>query len=89
MLEIVLSGKPSERSLITPPGVSNEKINFLRKTVKMCFQDPDLLKTAQKMALPVNPLTGEDAERGVNNILKLDPTEIEKLKNVLFEKYVR
>jgi tripartite-type tricarboxylate transporter receptor subunit TctC len=89
MMEIVMSGKASERSLITPPGVSSEKIIFLRKLARTCFQDPDLLKTAKKMALPISPLTGEDAERGVNNILKLTPGEIEKLRYVIFEKYVR
>ncbi len=89
MLDIVMSGKPSERSLLTPPGVALEKITFLRKLAQTSFRDPELLKAAQKMALPVSPLTGEDAEAGVNTILKLSPKEVEKLRYVIFDKYVR
>ena len=88
MMQIIFSGKPTERSLITPPGVSIEKINFLRKTVSTCFKDPELVKKAKKAMLLVNPVTGEEAEASIKKLFKVSPEEIEKLKYIIFKKYL-
>ena len=88
MLEIVMLGKAAWRSVITPPGVSSEKINFLRKTVSACLQNPDFLKKAQKVGFLVHPLTGEDAEASVEKTLKTSPEEAKQLKHLIFEKYL-
>ena len=88
MMQIIFSGKPSERSLITPPGVSVEKISFLRKMVQTCFSDPELVKKSKKAMLLVNPVTGKEAEASIKKMFKVSPKDIEKLKYIIFKKYL-
>jgi len=89
MMEIVNYGKPAGRCVITPPGVSREKIDFLRKVVADAYRDPEFLKRAKKMGLLVHPMSGKDAEVGVAKTLGAPPEEIKKLKYILTEKYLR
>ncbi len=85
--EIIALGQASGRAVVTPPGVSNEKIRFLRKLVDDCLKDPEFIKKTQKVGLPLNPLTGEQTMALVEKALNVSPEEVKKLKQIMFEKY--
>ncbi|MFC1814364.1 Bug family tripartite tricarboxylate transporter substrate binding protein [Thermodesulfobacteriota bacterium] len=85
--EIIALGQASGRAVITPPGVSNEKIRFLQKVVFASLKDPEFIKKTQKVGLRLNPLTGEETAVLVEKALKVSPAEVKKLKHILFEKY--
>ena len=48
MMELIMKGNASGRALITPPGVSNEKIAFLRKVTAAALKDSDYVNKREK-----------------------------------------
>jgi hypothetical protein len=46
-------------------------------------KDPELLKEAAKANLEINPGSGEDLERNVKELLRLDPPLVARLKEIL------
>jgi hypothetical protein len=47
------------------------------------MKDPEFLADAKKAKLDINPLDGEELERNVKDIFKLDPKLIPKAKEIL------
>jgi hypothetical protein len=45
--------------------------------------DPELLKEAAKANLEINAGSGEDLERNVKELLRLDPALVTRLKEIL------
>ncbi|MDP2267638.1 MAG: hypothetical protein Q8K46_00570, partial [Deltaproteobacteria bacterium] len=76
------------RAVVTPPGVSKEKIAFLRKVLTTVLNDPDYLKKVEKAGFFSEPLSGEKTAESVEKALSITPAEATRLKYVLFEKYL-
>jgi hypothetical protein len=47
------------------------------------MKDPEFLADAKKANLDVEPITGQEMERIINGIFKLDPALVAKLKSIL------
>jgi hypothetical protein len=47
------------------------------------MKDPEFLADAKKANLDVEPITGQEMERIINGIFKLDPALAAKLKSIL------
>jgi hypothetical protein len=45
--------------------------------------DPELLAEAKKAKLDINPLKGEELEANIKEIFKLEPSLVERLKEIL------
>ena len=88
MLDILFTARGTGRAVITAPGVPEEKVVFLRKTLMDCLGDKGLLKKAKKVQLDVEPLSGKEAQGIAEKAMKLTPDEVKQLKNLLFEKYL-
>ncbi|MEX0624879.1 Bug family tripartite tricarboxylate transporter substrate binding protein [Saccharospirillum sp.] len=46
-------------SLIAPPGVPEDRIEFLREAFNATMADPEFIAEAQERSIPINPQTGE------------------------------
>jgi hypothetical protein len=46
-------------------------------------KDPELLNEAGKANLEINPGSGEDLERNVRELLRLEPSVIARLREIL------
>ena len=55
----------------------------LRRAFMAVMKDPEFLADAKKAKLDINPLDGEELERNVKDIFKLDPKLIPKAKEIL------
>lgn len=66
-----------------PPGTPKERVQTLRKAFLDMLKDSDFLADAKKSRLDIDPLTGEELERTVAELFKLDPMVVAKLKGVL------
>jgi len=88
MMEIITMGQASGRAVITPPGVSNEKIAFLRNVISACLSDPEFLKKAQTVGLELDPVPGDQTAANVEKALEVTPDEIQKLKHAISSKYM-
>ena len=74
------------RSLATPPGVSQDKIDFLRAAFAKAVATPGFAASMKKSKLRVTPNTGEEIQKVVNDSLKIKPEIVAKARELLFGK---
>jgi tripartite-type tricarboxylate transporter receptor subunit TctC len=71
------------RPYLLPPGTPKDRVEILRSAFLETVKDPELLKEAAKANLEINPGSGEDLERNVKELLRLDPPLVARLKEIL------
>ena len=71
------------RPYVLPPGTPKDRVEILRTSFMAVVKDPELLKEAAKANLEINPGSGEDLERNVKELLRLDPALVTRLKEIL------
>ncbi len=71
------------RPYFLPPGTPKERVQVLRTASMDTLKDPEFLAEAKKGNLDIEPVTGEQIETIVNELFKLDPAWVAKLKNIL------
>jgi tripartite-type tricarboxylate transporter receptor subunit TctC len=73
------------RTYTLPPGTPKDRAQILRKAFQETLRDPAFLADADKQKLDVEPVSGEEIERAVESLFKLDPAMIVKLRTILLE----
>jgi tripartite-type tricarboxylate transporter receptor subunit TctC len=71
------------RPYVLPPGTPKDRVEILRKAFMETVKDPELLNEAGKANLEINPGSGEDLERNVKELLRLEPSLVTRLKDIL------
>lgn len=71
------------RPYVLPPGAPKERVEILRKALMETLKDPELLQEAAKARLEINPGSGEELERNVKELLRLEPAVAARLKEIL------
>ena len=71
------------RPYVLSPGTPKDRVEILRKAFVETVKDPDLLSEAAKANLEINPGSGEDLDRNVRDLLRLEPAVVERLKDIL------
>jgi tripartite-type tricarboxylate transporter receptor subunit TctC len=71
------------RPYVLPPGTPKDRVEILRRSFMEAVIDPELLKEAAKANLEINPGSGEDLDRNVKELLRLDPALVARLKEIL------
>jgi len=71
------------RPYVLPPGTPKDRVEILRKAFMEAVKDPELLNEAGKANLEINPGSGEELERNVKELLRLDPSLVTRLKEIL------
>jgi tripartite-type tricarboxylate transporter receptor subunit TctC len=74
------------RLYFLPPGTPKDRVLVLRKALAETFKDPEFLADARKSRLDIEPVSGEDMARVVNDLYKIEPAMMAKLKEVLLPK---
>ena len=72
------------RPFLLPPGTPNERVQILRKAFHKTLNDKEFLADAEKVKLSLDPLTGEEIEKVISGIFKLEPLLVEKLEQILY-----
>jgi tripartite-type tricarboxylate transporter receptor subunit TctC len=73
------------RPFVLPPGVPKERVQVLRNAFEETLKDKEFLAETEKMKLGLNPFGGEELEKTVTGIFKLDPALLAKMKDILFK----
>ncbi|OLC31352.1 MAG: hypothetical protein AUH81_18280 [Candidatus Rokubacteria bacterium 13_1_40CM_4_69_5] len=73
------------RTYTLPPGTPKDRLQLLRKAFQETLRDPAFLADAEKTKLEIVPVTGEEIERTIQSLFKLEPALIAKLRAVLLE----
>jgi len=71
------------RPFVAPPNVPPERIEALRKAFIETMKDKDLLAEAQKTALEVNPVSGEEIQRIVLDAYQTPPDIVKRTGDLL------
>lgn len=73
------------RPFVLPPKTSKEREQTLREAFQETLRDKEFLKEIEKAKLGIEPVTGEEFEKVVLSIFKLDSALLVKLKDILFK----
>jgi tripartite-type tricarboxylate transporter receptor subunit TctC len=65
------------------PGTPKDRVLLLRKAFVETLKDPAFVADAKKSRLDTDPLTGEEVEKIVAQLFKMDPALIGQLKEIL------
>ncbi|MBI4522621.1 MAG: hypothetical protein HY695_02280 [Deltaproteobacteria bacterium] len=71
------------RIYVLPPGTPKERAQTLRRAFADTMKDPAFLADAKKSNLDIDPLTGEELERLVSGLFKLDAGVVKRLREIL------
>src|SRR5919109_2520116 len=85
MIEVGIHGDSEiVRTYTLPPGTPKDRVQVLRKAFEETLKDPDFLADAKKSDLSVDFVPGEEIEKIISGLFKLDASLVNKLKDVLY-----
>ncbi len=85
LLETLQGMGAVSRALSLPPGTPPERIRLLRWALQRTVRDPAFLADAERSRLEVDPVPGEEIERVVDDLFRMDPAIAARLRAVLLE----
>jgi tripartite-type tricarboxylate transporter receptor subunit TctC len=71
------------RPYAVAPGTPKDRVQLLRKAFVETMKDPEFLADAKKSRLDTDPLTGEEIEKIVVQLFKMDASLVNQLKEIL------
>ena len=71
------------RTLATPRGVPVERVAILRRAFEATIRDPEFLADAEKTGSEIIPMTGEETQIAIRQILATPNDVIDRVKSVL------
>jgi tripartite-type tricarboxylate transporter receptor subunit TctC len=71
------------RPYALPPGTPKERVQILRRAFRETMQDKDFQAEAVKSKLDVDPVSGEEVEKIVAGLFKLDAATVARLSEIL------
>jgi tripartite-type tricarboxylate transporter receptor subunit TctC len=71
------------RPYALPPGTPKDRVQLLRRAFRDTMKDKDFLAEAAKSKLDVDPATGEEVEKIVAGLFRLDASLIAKMAEIL------
>jgi tripartite-type tricarboxylate transporter receptor subunit TctC len=71
------------RPFILPPRTPKERVGLLRKAFMATMNDPEFRADAERSNLDLSPLSGEELEKTVNGLFKVNPVLLAKLKQII------
>jgi tripartite-type tricarboxylate transporter receptor subunit TctC len=74
------------RIYFVPPGTPKDRVQILRKAFADTLKDPDFLADAKRSKLDIDPVPGEEVEKLVQGLYKIDAATLARLKDVLMPK---
>ncbi|MBI2211510.1 MAG: hypothetical protein HYU47_13125, partial [Deltaproteobacteria bacterium] len=63
-----------------------DRVRLLRKAFADTLKDPAFLAEAKKSKLDIDPIPGDEMEKVVGGLFKIEPGMVAKLKDVLVPK---
>jgi tripartite-type tricarboxylate transporter receptor subunit TctC len=78
----LLSSGPEDRAFVAPPGVPKDRVAALEKAYSAMLKDPKFIEDAERQQFPITPTSAQAIRDYVNDLLKIPPDIIAKLKEV-------
>jgi len=71
------------RPYFLSPGTPKDRVQLLRKAFSETLGDAEFLAEAKKSNLDIEPVSGEEMEKVITGLFKLEPGMVARLKDVL------
>jgi tripartite-type tricarboxylate transporter receptor subunit TctC len=71
------------RPLAAPPNVPEERVKLLRRAFDATMRDASFLAEAERMKIDIDPMTGEETEAAIRDVLATPPDVIARTQNAL------
>jgi tripartite-type tricarboxylate transporter receptor subunit TctC len=71
------------RFYVLPPGTPKSRVALMRKAFMDTMKDPEFLADTQKAKLDLDPIDGAEIEKQVQELFKLEPVLVGKMKEIL------
>ncbi len=81
--EFVSAPAPLGRVIVGPPGMPADRLEFLRTAFDETIVDPEFRADAVRLKLEIEPKSGKDLQRRVNEAFKAPSQVIERTKAIL------
>lgn len=82
LLDVLNGADVVGRPFVMSKQVPADRVAILRKAFNDTMKDPAFVAEMEKSQLPLNPLTGEEAEGVVSQLMKVPPSIIAKAKEI-------
>jgi tripartite-type tricarboxylate transporter receptor subunit TctC len=69
-----------------PPGTPKEQVHTIRQAFMNTLKDPEFLAEAKKANLKIEPVFGEELEKIVTGLFRLEPALVSRLKTIFLQK---
>jgi tripartite-type tricarboxylate transporter receptor subunit TctC len=66
-----------------PPDVAKDRVQILKNAFQETLKDSDFLVDAKKSNLNIDPVSGEELEKIIENLFRLEPALASRLNEVL------
>jgi len=73
------------KPFVLPPNTLKDRVEILSRAFQETLRDKEFLEEAQKSRMDLFPITGEELTKRNNDIFKIDPSLVAKLKDILFK----
>jgi tripartite-type tricarboxylate transporter receptor subunit TctC len=70
IFKLVFARQPMGRPFLAPPGIPTDRVAALRKAFMETLQDREFLAEAEKMKLEINPVSGDEVQRIVQDVYR-------------------
>jgi tripartite-type tricarboxylate transporter receptor subunit TctC len=70
-------------SYVLPPGTPTDRVDIVRKAFAGTMKDAEFIADTTKSKLGIDSMTGDELNKTVQRLFKLNPTVVAKLKDVL------
>jgi tripartite-type tricarboxylate transporter receptor subunit TctC len=74
------------RVYVTTPRTPKDRVQILRRAFMNTLTDPDFIAEMKKSNLEINPLSGDQVRKIVDDLFRLNPTLLAKLSKILSTK---
>ena len=82
-LDVIFLSTILARPYIGPAGIPADRANALRSAFMKTLQDPEFVAEAGKRQLTVDPMSGDEMQKVIDDAYKLPPATIEKVRRAL------
>ena len=83
LAQVLLAAGDFGRPMMVTPGTPPDRVKMLRDAFVKTLSDPEALDEAKKARMDVDPATGEELEKLVNEIFSSPPEVVERVKKIL------
>jgi hypothetical protein len=83
VLKLLSASTTIGRPLFTSPGVPEERVKALRAAFEATMKDPEFLADAQKRGFDINPVSGEEMQKIVVDIVSTPRAVADRLQSII------